>query len=612
MDSNLERDDDAHLPRSSGEGVVQPSEWRVDPTLLSLKESAWRDPETLPSPFCTEVGRRILLAQLEFSEWVLRRVEKVQFERDRSVSRRVSVELSVRHDAPVFVDRDGVPHWLVPLSTMRRRTLVNLDLRDEGDRSITMLGLRLAQRLDQSVLRAAAAAAALKEDERPAPAVVDAFITQLVAGKLGQVRHQMAIVDDAEKGVDMELGPLLRDPVFSAVLMRLWRNFTLFVMLPVDLGRHRLLRMSFDEPTDWGYQQPRLIDNSNGSHTYQHGNPVRWHDRARMAAALGIRPTRVRFQIPAAESATSYHFEIEAPHGVRIVRANLLAGRPNHADRRVSVDHVVGHAPTVGLHAVEVPNGSLCRAQVDLRVPTRGWLTTVVASCLLIAIVMGTVFVHLIGGGAQWDYGQVTNVVLVLVTMAAGSATLIAQRDTRGVAARMVTNLRVLGTVAISLPVIEAVFLVYMGTERPAPANIEMRERIAASVLFALSVLIAALITWTWSMTWRDERRSVEQTSPWDMTVDGSSHPPLDYRGEMSKRQFDTPAVGIASAEGWYERYAWTDCLQKRAIKALSACALPPELIGSALPDGSACCACSEACAKAAPLGELPDRPSAT
>ena len=100
----------------------------------------------------------MLLAQLEYSEWVLRRVEKVEFERDRSVSRRIAIELKVRTDAPVFVDADGEEFWLVPLSSMRRRTLVNLALRSENDEAITLPGIRLTQQLDQAMLLAAAAA----------------------------------------------------------------------------------------------------------------------------------------------------------------------------------------------------------------------------------------------------------------------------------------------------------------------------------------------------------------------------------------------------------------------------------------------------------------------
>ena len=185
------------------------------------------------------------------------------------------------------------------------------------------------------------------------------------------------------------------------------------------------------------------------------------HERSHIAAAFGLSPTRVRFQVPAAENSASYHFEFTAPHGVRIVKASLLAGRQNDPDRHVSADHVVGHSPTVGLHAVEVPNGSLCRAQVDLRIQTSGWLTTIVVSCWLIFLVLLSVCYHSLLQPPQLAPNQVTNVIVLLITTSAGVATLIYQRDFRGVAARMVARMRALAAMATSLPIIAAGFLVY-------------------------------------------------------------------------------------------------------------------------------------------------------
>src|SRR3954463_13652282 len=83
-------------------GTREDATWPSDPTRLALDGSRWR--RSLPEPFCVEIGRRLLLAQLEFSEWILRRVDKVDLERDRSVRRRSTIEFSIRDDAPTFVD----------------------------------------------------------------------------------------------------------------------------------------------------------------------------------------------------------------------------------------------------------------------------------------------------------------------------------------------------------------------------------------------------------------------------------------------------------------------------------------------------------------------------
>lgn len=90
--------------------------WQMDPTELALKASTeMREPSTrengdghyltddLPDAFCHRLGTTLLLMQLQFSDWVLRRVEKVSFERDRSVSRRITIEFRIPEDTPEFL-----------------------------------------------------------------------------------------------------------------------------------------------------------------------------------------------------------------------------------------------------------------------------------------------------------------------------------------------------------------------------------------------------------------------------------------------------------------------------------------------------------------------------
>jgi len=539
-------------------------EWHLDPTDLALEASAWR--QKLPDAFCAEVGRRMLLAELEFSEWVLRRVEKVRFDSDRSVSRRSSIELNVRDDAPVFVDRGGSRYWLVPLSMMRRRTLVNLDLRDERNESIMMPGLRLAQQLDESILLAAAATSS--PSLTAAGSELRGFVRSVIAGEKQQLIDCMYTFERRDgRPRPAYLSELADNPVFTNALYRLSRNFTLYVFLPLRAGRHRLLRMSFDEPTDWAYQVPSLERQPDG-YRYEPGvKPVPWYERSHLAAAFGLSPTRIRFQVPAAENAASYHFEVTAPDGVQIVEASLLAGRPNDSKRHVSADHVGGHSPTVGLHAVEIPNGSLCRAQVDLGIPTRGWLTTMLTACWLIFAVLLSVAYHWLPAALDWSSDQVTNVVVLLISTSAGVATLVAQRDVGGVGARLVIRMRAIGAAATALPVIAAGLLTY-GNLGASDAQLTADRR----PIFALtgcSLLAALLISMAWLRSRLDERRKEVQRSPWDMTDDACRPVIRDYLDALREYQFDSAAVGIRSAEGWHERYAWDDETQKAAVAAL-------------------------------------------
>src|SRR4051812_41187918 len=85
-----------------------PLGWAVDPPGLALAGSADARAAILPAPFCIEVGRRLLAAELEFSSWVLRRVETVSLAEGRSVLRRMTIEFQIRDDAPTFVAGNGV------------------------------------------------------------------------------------------------------------------------------------------------------------------------------------------------------------------------------------------------------------------------------------------------------------------------------------------------------------------------------------------------------------------------------------------------------------------------------------------------------------------------
>lgn len=550
--------------------------WPFDPDAVSLEASTdKRQRDTLPRPLCAEIGRRLLLAELTFADWVLRRVETVQFERQRSVSRKISVQFIVPADAPVFRRSDGKRVYVVPLSIMRRRTLVSFKMEDEQETRLPMLGMRVAQQLDASIMLAAAASASPIWAADPR---VDEFIQDVVTGTVDIVEHRVKQVETKE--LEEPLDRLVERPLFRAVLERLRRNFTLYVVLECDKGRHRTLYLSFDEPTDWKLQQPELDPLPSGSRWhYRPGErvPVVKHFVLYMLAKLGITATRVRFQIPAAENAASYHFEATAPPGVRIVSAALLAGRPHDRSKRVSGDRVVGHSPTIGLHAVEIPNNSLCRVQLGLRVPAGGWLTQLVMSCFVIMAVLGSVYLHWTTTPTNWTQDQITNVVVVLITASAATATLIAQRDFHGLAASMVTHLRAVGALSLLLPIVAAGILVYAGSP-PWPAASGRRLELAILVLFVASTALFAASALALVLSWRAEQKWVEKSSPWDMgasdngkgSADTRIQLPDDFHEAVRQFGFDQPAVGIQSAEGWHEVYGWTNEHQRDAEQDLT------------------------------------------
>lgn len=570
------------------EKTISDVEWHLDPTDQALDVSHKRG--KLPDPLCAEIGRRLLLAELQFNRWTVRRVEKVSFDADRNVTRRITVDFNVREDAPVITDRVGDRFWIVPISLMRRRTLVNMRITDEIGHVLPTPGIRLTQQLDESLLLAAVATVTpMVHDEK-----VLRFIRELVAGDKRQSKEALAQFDSREEEVPPHLAPLTRSSLVRAVVHLLRRNFSLYVFLPAGNGaekgrRHRLLNLEFNEPTGWSRMTPII---KRGQHItfYKHDDRpdagttgcdlLNWKIRqagrkvrVSVPAALGLRPTSIRLQVPGAENASSYHLELTAPAGVEVVRARLLAGRPNEDGLSYTNDRVVGHTATVGLHGVEVPNGSLCLAQVDFRVTSRGWLTNAVFSCAVVT--GGLLWLSILASqhAMSWSTAQVTNIIAVLITTAAAVAATIAHSTFSGVAARMVARLRGLAAVAVAQPIIAAAALAFAAETESATPMVQLRQGTLA-VLWAdmyVALVVCLIIGWALILSLRCEGKGSILSSPWDMTTDDASEesPPGNFREALESYGFGSTAIGILSAEGWHERYAWTDEKHQSAILAL-------------------------------------------
>jgi hypothetical protein len=247
-------------------------------------------------------------------------------------------------------------------------------------------------------------------------------------------------------------------------------------------------------------------------------------------------------------------------------KATLLAGRPNQLLEPVSLDRVEGHSPTIGLHVVEVPNGSCCRVQLDVGIPTRGWLTTMLASTWVILAALTAVSLPWTAGTEAWTDSEKRDLVVVLVTTSAGVAALIAHNDFGEVAARLVAPVRVLGAICVTLPVIQASLLVLA----PKPSAARTPWTWGQYAILACALVIVGLVTLAWARSFLSEHADRVQ-SPWDMTVDeGTSHLPRLFWAAVAQYDFHSPAVGIESAEAWHEYYRWTNEKQQQAIESLT------------------------------------------
>ncbi len=274
---------------------------------------------------------------------------------------------------------------------------------------------------------------------------------------------------------------------------------------------------------------------------------------------LGPGPDRDtnRVPVPAAENTASFHFEIDAPKGVQIAKASLLAGRPRH--RRPSLDHVEGGFPTVGLHVIEVPNGSLSRAQIGLQVVTRGWLTTSTLSAWAVFAFLLAFATH---DAALKRTGDLP--ALILVALASGIAALVAQPDAHGLAAHLLKWARALAAIAVALPLVAMTFIVF---ESVHPTHVPPALWMAAGIGGVIAVILSAV----WLASRLRQRKIVR--SPWEQNRargrDDILKPPKNFETAEQEYSYKKPAMRVDSAEGWHTEFLWDQEAEDHLIAAL-------------------------------------------
>jgi MFS family permease len=478
---------------------------------------------------CRTCGLVLLRGFVGIADWVVRRVESIEFVDDRTVRRRVSVDYAVPRDAVVLRLEDGTPVRVLPLALMRRKSMVNFDFRDHDGRPMPLLGLRENQALTLAVVRAWAATLLEDKGTPPGdwprlPGALDQLLDDLVAG------DQAELAAAYEQMKDIGRTPAEHvDPRLTVILERLATNFILFATEPATPGRRRIVKWSYDEPltllhSTSSYQGHEdgpcpgtpLTDREPEPMTYgKTGRRQHWWEPDPLLAGLGLQPTLIRFPVPGAELAASFHLEITAPPEVSIVQASLLAGQPNlrfddndhekdmqewetwrasveagagarraRPRRRPSFDSVGGGYPTVDLHVAEVPYGSLSRAQVELQASPKGWLATAWLAALVVTLILFAAFV-----GRPKD-GEGELATLVLVSYAAVMVTMVVGPDPHVMVTRLLAYLRMLAGVSAALTLAGALAVAFV------PSESAHWCLLAAGLLSLVPTIVLSLVWW--------------------------------------------------------------------------------------------------------------------
>jgi hypothetical protein len=486
---------------------------------------------------CTTCARAILSMLLNGREWIARRVERVQFCDDRAVTRRVSVDFTVPNEAPCYRLSSEKRIRLIPLTVLRRKTLVNFGVADVEGRSLPLVSLRHTQALTRRILLLIAETVPGVECSEEVLAFADA----IAFGNQRELTDAYSAALGAE--AESDLFRLMQDEPAQRLIRRFADNFMLLVTVD-DVGPGRMIvRYSYDEPLTLTYKSNRYDPAKRELSRVAHTAPL----IERLRASLGHSPLAIRFPVPAAEYALSYHFEIEAPPGAVIRRASLVAGRPGADEvKRLSWDDVAGGLPVVGLHATEVPNGSVSGVQVLLRPSPRGWLfTNAFASLLTLALLWAT-------AGSSITRDQVQVIAGALFAIGAAFIVFIVQPGEHQMVSRLVASVRYAMAALTGLLIASGLLITF-----PDPTTHWSPLTVCAS----LAIPCTALIVWAFMRARR--RVSNVRISPWEQGID------IESAGETVHRDFKSledahhyfgfyrSAVMVQTAEGEHLEKPW-------------------------------------------------------
>jgi hypothetical protein len=311
------------------------------------------------------LGYGVLELLLTRHTWIHRKVETLEFIDEVRVERRVSVDFSLptwkAYGEALKVLPSG--YALIPLASLKKETLRNFDVRDEGGASLPVLTKAQNQRLGFALLIARAITVALANN---LPQDLPDDVARDIAVIVSMDNVRTADERRAEffaKASDGQLRRALNaDELFPSLLAELSRDFLLSVLVPCRPGERHIVKYSYEDSLR------------------THGNIPHFRDRVGkwLLGRTGWAGVELATTVALGTSET-HHVEVPAPDELYIQRAQLLA---TTAEPRI----LAGDGPSERIHmrsSVRVPTQGL--VVLTIRLQPRGVLT----AALVVATVNG-------------------------------------------------------------------------------------------------------------------------------------------------------------------------------------------------------------------------------
>lgn len=243
-------------------------------------------------------GGAMALLLVRQHDWMHRRVENVSFVDDRSLERRVSVDLTVPGSELMVIER--VP--FVPLAFLDKEVLVAFDARDESGASVPTLTKQQNGRIAWATLVRVAAYAL--DTDAPLTEELLEELRQVAVGDPVTAQEVLDGIDDRAEAGDPVANSLVQNWMFESLAYDLATKFLLLAALDEVPGTRRVLKFSYIT----ALTQPGDL-----------------RSRAeRFASQMGWIPAEFDFLVPAVGEAASYHFEFTTPPELQISASQVL------------------------------------------------------------------------------------------------------------------------------------------------------------------------------------------------------------------------------------------------------------------------------------------------
>jgi hypothetical protein len=393
---------------------------------------------------------------LRWRDWIMRRVETLTFVDGVTLRREVSVDFTVPPwlEPSIGLDAGGI-HYL-PITRLRKRTLTNFDLTDEGNRSLPLLTSLQHTALSAHALIAVAAAALDAE-----PSAELRTRCEHLVGWGNDSRLAYEWLYEQSEGQDNERSRLLKDETFVLLTEVLRRSSILYVAVPAQAGIRRIVKFSYDETV--------------------HDPDLTWGET--LARGFGWRGKEVWIPLPALGDVPSFHLEVAAPDGLQIRRRKLV------------------YLDAAGVPRIETTPGSYSRARFSLK-PMPGFVglglvqlrprsTTIVRAALLTALLSLVLLVSTEVANLLGAFSEKRPVSPALLLFAPGVLSLyISRAGEHPMATDMLLGIRALAWTP-GLLAFAAAWVLSAGGQ-------DLWAHVAAGALCIGALAVAAILTVSW------------------------------------------------------------------------------------------------------------------